>query len=126
MRHCSWLENGPDERLPSSSIAYQPVLMPRISDLSLLMKWGTAIVVLHVLDHQSNWPHGARTLLRLPAHAPEKFRTPADCARHAGAIGTRDNRCRSTFRGFCLPRGISAANYCKGAEIDCVAAMVRS
>src|SRR4030081_1565313 len=43
---CSWLENGPDERLPSPSIAYQSALMPRISDLSSLMKWGMAIVVL--------------------------------------------------------------------------------
>jgi hypothetical protein len=59
MRHCSWVENGPDERLPSLSIAYQPALMPRISDLSSLMKWGMAIVVLPVLDHQSNRPDRA-------------------------------------------------------------------
>jgi hypothetical protein len=37
VRHTSRLENGPEERLPSSSIAYQPGLMARMSALSLLM-----------------------------------------------------------------------------------------
>jgi len=46
MRHWSRLENGPDERWPSSSTAYQPGLMPRNSDLSSLMKCGVAIAVL--------------------------------------------------------------------------------
>jgi hypothetical protein len=38
MRQRSRVENGPDEKLPSSSIAYQPDAMPRISDFSSLMK----------------------------------------------------------------------------------------
>ncbi len=45
LRHSSWLENGPEESLPSLSIAYHPCLMPRISDLASLMKWGIFIVV---------------------------------------------------------------------------------
>jgi len=36
-RHSSWLGNGPEERWPSSAIAYQPDLTPRISDLFSLM-----------------------------------------------------------------------------------------
>ena len=32
--HSSRLGKGPEVRLPSSSIAYQPGLMPRMSDLS--------------------------------------------------------------------------------------------
>jgi hypothetical protein len=35
--HSSRLKKGPEERFPSSSIAYQPGLIPRISDLSSLM-----------------------------------------------------------------------------------------
>jgi hypothetical protein len=31
--HSSWLGNGPEDKLPSSSIAYQPGLMLRMSDL---------------------------------------------------------------------------------------------
>jgi hypothetical protein len=30
--HCSWLGNGPEDKLPSSPIAYQPGLMLRMSD----------------------------------------------------------------------------------------------
>ena len=37
LRHSSRLEKGPDENLPSRSVAYHPDLMPRISDLSSLM-----------------------------------------------------------------------------------------
>src|SRR2546428_13536505 len=37
LTHSSRLEKGPEERSPSSSIAYQPRLMPRMSDLSSLM-----------------------------------------------------------------------------------------
>jgi hypothetical protein len=36
-RHSSWLKNGPERRWPSPSIAYQPDLTPRISDLFSLM-----------------------------------------------------------------------------------------
>jgi hypothetical protein len=37
LTHSSWLEKGPEDKLPSSSIAYQPGLMPRMSDLPSLM-----------------------------------------------------------------------------------------
>jgi hypothetical protein len=40
--HFSRLENGPETRLLSLSIAYQPGLMPRMSDLFSLMYWGLA------------------------------------------------------------------------------------
>jgi hypothetical protein len=46
LRHSWRLENGPDERLPSSSIPYQPGLMPRMSDLSSLMQYGMVIAAL--------------------------------------------------------------------------------
>jgi hypothetical protein len=47
VRHSSRLENGPEVRLPPSSIAYQPGLTPRMSDLSSLTYWGAVIVALH-------------------------------------------------------------------------------
>ena len=31
--HSSWLGNGPEDKFPSSSIAYQPGLILRMSDL---------------------------------------------------------------------------------------------
>src|SRR3977135_1147274 len=111
MRHCSWLENGPDERLPSPSIAYQPALMPRISDLSSLMKWGMAIVVLPCagssVKPESNRPHRAWVRLRLARHAPEKFRTLANARgmRAPSALATTD-------LGLCP--GDSA---CRGASV---------
>jgi hypothetical protein len=37
VRQFSRLENGPNERSPSKSIAYQPGLMPRMPDWSSLM-----------------------------------------------------------------------------------------
>ena len=41
----SWrLAKGPEKMLPSPSIAYQPDLMPRMSDLSSLMYWGAITV----------------------------------------------------------------------------------
>jgi hypothetical protein len=44
LRHSSRLKNGPHESLPPPSIAYQPGLMPRMSDLFSLIKWGMLIV----------------------------------------------------------------------------------
>jgi hypothetical protein len=41
----SWrLAKGPEQMLPSPSIAYQPALMPRMSDLCSLMYWGAITV----------------------------------------------------------------------------------
>ncbi len=41
----SWrLAKGPEKMLPSPSIAYQPGLMPRMSDLCSLMYWGAITV----------------------------------------------------------------------------------
>src|ERR1043166_5952440 len=48
--HSSWVANGPEKRLPSSSAAYQPGLMPRMYDRSSLMYWGMVIVALPVCD----------------------------------------------------------------------------
>ena len=43
-KHSAWLEKGPEERFPKSSIAYRPGLMQRTSDIISLMYWGVSIM----------------------------------------------------------------------------------
>jgi hypothetical protein len=45
-KHSASLEKGPEERFPTSSIAYQPGLMQRTSDITSLMYWGVSIMAL--------------------------------------------------------------------------------